>query len=222
MKNHMELFPQRIKMIRQTYDLSLAEMAALLNIPDRGTLYNWERGKSYPLFEALNLIADTFSISIDWLSGRSNTPYTKESVLLGEEAVRQFLIDLGSTLKYKYELLHSTLDNPFIIDPSYSDPNSRIIKYSLGVRANISILFRLVTIPHYYWYLYYRDNGFKKRGIIDKVKEALGLSQPEKFDAPNKKEITRAQDLAALFSSPQKPVYDLEKSFQDSLETAED
>ena len=84
MENHIDLFPQRIKLIRQTYDLSLSEMAALLNIPDRGTLYNWERGKSYPLFEALNLIADTFSISIDWLSGRSNTPYTKESVLLGD------------------------------------------------------------------------------------------------------------------------------------------
>ena len=170
------------------------------------------------MFEALNLIADTFSITTDWLSGRSNTLYTNESVLLGEEFLRQQIIELGSTLKNKYELL-AMFDNPYVVDHSYLQTDSRIVKYSLGVRANICILSRLVTVPHLYWFIYYQDNGFKKRGIIDKVKEVLGLGKPERFDPPNKKEIKRAENLAALFSCTDQPVYDLEKAFQDSLKT---
>lgn len=65
----MEVFAQRLKLLRQACGLSQARLAELLDVLPRS--YNrWERGGHVPHAEMLVKIADALQVSIDELLGR--------------------------------------------------------------------------------------------------------------------------------------------------------
>ena len=66
----MELFPERLKALRQEKNTTQRAIANYLNITD--TAYGfYEQGKNYPNMDILIRLADYFEVSLDYLVGRS-------------------------------------------------------------------------------------------------------------------------------------------------------
>ena len=63
------VFPQRLKQLRQKKGLTQQKLAEILGIK-RNTYSDWENGKTEPSFENLVKLADLFEVSLDWLFGR--------------------------------------------------------------------------------------------------------------------------------------------------------
>lgn len=63
------VFPQRLKQLRQKKGLTQQKLAEILGIK-RNTYSDWENGKTEPGFENLIKLADLLEVSIDWLFGR--------------------------------------------------------------------------------------------------------------------------------------------------------
>lgn len=62
------VFPARLKMLRQELDLTQNEMAAIIDVPTR-TYSNWEQGRSFPSVERLPHLAAFFDVTVDYLLG---------------------------------------------------------------------------------------------------------------------------------------------------------
>lgn len=63
------VFPQRLKQLRQKKGLTQQKLAEILGIK-RNTYSDWENGKTEPGFENLIKLADLLEVSLDWLFGR--------------------------------------------------------------------------------------------------------------------------------------------------------
>ncbi|MCL5058337.1 MAG: helix-turn-helix transcriptional regulator [Actinobacteria bacterium] len=63
-------FAKRLKILREEKKLSQRELAKLMNMAP-STLAMYEVGKREPNYEMLNRIADFFSVTTDYLLGRS-------------------------------------------------------------------------------------------------------------------------------------------------------
>ena len=87
MADYMESFSIKLKILRNSYDLSLAELAGLLSLNTRASLYDWENKRSFPAMENLISLANIFGISLEWLLGRSKDVYTEDSLRSGEIAL---------------------------------------------------------------------------------------------------------------------------------------
>ena len=72
----MKKFAQRLKELREYYDMTQAEVAAYLNFSS-AAISNYECGAREPGIEELILLADFFHVSLDYLVGRIN--YSIES-----------------------------------------------------------------------------------------------------------------------------------------------
>lgn len=66
----MELFPARLKCLRQQRNLTQAELSQAIGIT-QGLLSHYEAGQKEPRLTALIKIADYFHVSIDYLAGRT-------------------------------------------------------------------------------------------------------------------------------------------------------
>lgn len=130
-----EIFAERLKLLRKVYGLNLQRLSSLVSIilpVSQATINHWENKRRVPALSAIQSIADVFSVSLDWLSGRSDVPYTeslmcsleRENCPLKVEAPDESIITLWPA---------RTATAP----KEYLDEKSRHIYYSLGVRANI-------------------------------------------------------------------------------------
>ncbi len=68
------LLSRRLRQLRIAKDLTQEELASKLNIA-RGTLANWEVGRTTPDPETMQLLADFFGVSTDYLLGRTDDPH---------------------------------------------------------------------------------------------------------------------------------------------------
>lgn len=68
---------KRLAELRNQKGLSQYELAERLGF-SRGKLANYEQGSRQPDYGTLEIIADFFNVSIDYLVGRSNTPNMSE------------------------------------------------------------------------------------------------------------------------------------------------
>jgi len=73
----MVSFSDRLKGQRKSKGLTQKQIADLLGITERG-YQNYEIDKSTPNYEMLLKLADYFEVSLDYLTGRSNTPTRQE------------------------------------------------------------------------------------------------------------------------------------------------
>ena len=69
----MVLFPQRLKELRTSRNLSLQELADIVNM-SKSSVYMWETGEREPGLEILEAIADYFNVDYDYLIGKSDIP----------------------------------------------------------------------------------------------------------------------------------------------------
>lgn len=67
------MFPKTLKKLRIKHKLSQQEMADFLGITRQG-YGKYENGGSQPSFEMLEVIANRFNVTTDYLLGRSTTP----------------------------------------------------------------------------------------------------------------------------------------------------
>lgn len=67
----------RIRTVRGTR--SQEELASIFNV-NRATIGSWEIGRREPDIDHLIKLADLAGVSLDWLSGRDNTPPEKARI----------------------------------------------------------------------------------------------------------------------------------------------
>lgn len=137
--NFSEKFVNNFLAIRNAYHLSTTEMAKLLRFKSSTSITNFEKGRASLPIDAVHILCNTFCVSADWLLGRTNTPYTEESVEASEKilAKKLDLVDKRNRLglgKYKTYLQE--------LDEDGKD------YYSLAVRANIVYLISSVQLPY--------------------------------------------------------------------------
>lgn len=66
----MSVFSERLRLLRETRQLTQARLATLLEVDPR--VYNrWEKGAATPQFDTVIHIADILKVSLDELAGRS-------------------------------------------------------------------------------------------------------------------------------------------------------
>jgi len=66
----MSAFAERLRLLRETRQMTQTRLASLLEINPR--VYNrWERGTAIPQFDTVMRIADILQVSLDELAGRS-------------------------------------------------------------------------------------------------------------------------------------------------------
>lgn len=139
-----EIFANRIKSLRICHDLSVSQLAELLSLKSKGSISAFESQRGFPSYETLVYIADLFAVSLDWLTGRSDTPYVHE-ILLKQESHILKIGDHPSIINYPelgyfYRAIWEINKNP-----KYSDPQTRDY-FPLAVRANI--LFSLTVLNY--------------------------------------------------------------------------
>ena len=80
----LNILQQRLKTIRNTYQFTVNDAAALCGVGKSAVNY-WENGKRIPAINGLYGIATAYGVSIDWLCGMSDEQYTTASVACGEK-----------------------------------------------------------------------------------------------------------------------------------------
>ena len=66
----MSAFAERLRLLRETRQMTQTRLAALMEVNPR--VYNrWERGTAIPQFDTVMRIADILQVSLDELAGRS-------------------------------------------------------------------------------------------------------------------------------------------------------
>lgn len=109
----LEYHKERIQKLINLYNLKNTEIAKLTKT-DKNTIKSYLQSDRFPTTKTVLAFATTFGISLDWLYGITDTPYTKETIKIAEnECYMKFQI----TVPYR--------------------PNT---EYSLEARANLIIL----------------------------------------------------------------------------------
>lgn len=67
----MTLFAERLTLLRNEQKLSQDALGKQIGV-SRYAIYTYEKGKAYPTVEGLIALADYFSVSLDYLVGRSD------------------------------------------------------------------------------------------------------------------------------------------------------
>lgn len=224
MKNYKESFSIKLKILRNTYGLSLAELAKILNMNTRGSLYDWENKRSFPSMENLIFLTNFFGVSLEWLLGRSSDIYTENSIYIGEIALYTeidddyingqevgecYRVDFLRAIEHISGKEYLNLDGLNIINYSsrieyYVNHNNHKTSYSLPVRANLLVLLRLVPLGDLYWahhHIIYGKYSKHKRDVLSLTKNdlrsAIGI-KAENYKAPGKKARERAINLVKL------------------------
>ncbi|MCH5339638.1 MAG: helix-turn-helix transcriptional regulator [Acetatifactor sp.] len=82
-----------LKQLREENGLAQKEVAAILHVSN-GTMSNYENGIHSPNLDTLCAIADYYGVSVDYLLGRTESPYTEkelEQCISGTYTVNDFL-----------------------------------------------------------------------------------------------------------------------------------
>lgn len=73
------LFPGRLKSLRQELSIRQSEMAKILGVP-LTTYANWEQGRSFPSVDRLPRIAAFFDVTVDYLMGANRDTVNRRIV----------------------------------------------------------------------------------------------------------------------------------------------
>lgn len=147
-KNKIDLkIGERLKILREAYHLKAKDVAQMCNITYRN-YQKYENGISEPPLSRLVIISMYTGISLDWICGISNEPYTEGYITSLEKKLWSYDINNNPiiTIKVHNDILDRVediqiypYDNLSIIK-EYADINKRKCNYSLAARANIIFL----------------------------------------------------------------------------------
>lgn len=131
-----EKFIYRYRQIRYSYGMRNAQMIKLLELKSQSSITNIDKGDSLPSLDFICSISKIYGVSIDYLFGISDIPYTEESVLAAERAFFTKIEAIYPISKKTLEFYHYYFDE--LTRPKY---------YSLPCRANILTLSYFFGIP---------------------------------------------------------------------------
>ncbi len=195
------IFGLRLRILRTTYKLSLAEFAALFGLKSTGAIADLEAGRHGPTFELFIRIANVFGVSLDWLAGRSESVYTLDSITMAEKSVLDIPLAFPDNYKEEYAVYFKSKDL------SEDFP-------SFGVRANIAVLLRIVKAVDVYYFMD-SQRGLADKIIFDSIRKLLKIPDLIELKKPTKKAMERNQALDQLLRQvKRKPAYDVEEAFQ--------
>lgn len=72
----MKLFGEKLKMLRNNYNMSQAELAEAMYV-SRSAVAKWEQDRGFPNIDSLQLISNKFGVSIDELLSNDATEYAQ-------------------------------------------------------------------------------------------------------------------------------------------------
>ena len=192
--------------MRLGYRLSLEDAACILNTKSRVTIFRIEKSINFPSIELLNRISNIFSLSLDWLFGKSEIVYL-ESHLLQNETYILKIIDFINTKSTTCKLLKEL---PF----EYLNKNEREKHYSLPVRANILFLLYCLLLS----YLVSLNNLGLLTDEACEFIQAAGFLDVTSYNSGNfianflrqDEYINALQDLLASRNQDAEPIFDFE------------
>lgn len=123
---------QRLKILRTSYQLPVFEAEWVCGV-SRSALNSWERGERIPSADGLYQISTSFGISLDWLFGISQIPYTHDSIILAESiqqpdvAITKVIGSYSSSYNFDDTLCRDYFDK------------SKRETYELAARGNILV-----------------------------------------------------------------------------------
>lgn len=108
------LFPEKLRALRQTHQLTQAELARLLGLAKQGYISNLEAGRKTPSLELVVRIADVFGVSTDYLLDNSPVEYRSslDRTISAPPSVASPPRLFGAKLRYlrlKYQLSQADL-----------------------------------------------------------------------------------------------------------------
>jgi len=122
-------FPKKIRLLREVHNLSTIQVAEFFSFKVNASISDLEVGRVNPTLATLDTIVNFFSVSIDWLAGKSSIIYQEEILNAIEDELRADMITNNPQLYY-YQLLTWWIRG----SKRYSQ---RKQVFSLPVRANI-------------------------------------------------------------------------------------
>ncbi len=187
-----DIFAERFTLLRSVYKFTYKDLGSALGL-NANTITEWAVSKrNFPNPDKLVLVANLYSVSVDWLLGRTNEIYNGKVLLSIEEK------DTLSILKQIYQ----------IIPNDYEDAELRQSTYSLGIRANIitlaySSLYSAISLV--------LGNDFYKR---DDFAERI-VANHNAILVMQTKLLTDRDNFVykMLFKELTKPVFDVESAF---------
>ena len=136
-----KIFQKRLYSLRKfVYGISCQELEVMTeNLVSRSAVNNWEKGERLPYFDGMQIIASCFGVSMDWLCGISNIPYTEESVNNakniylndGEKTYRNYTINKKSLDMYNLEVQANIIVLLRYKEFAFSNPKIHNYKYQL-------------------------------------------------------------------------------------------
>lgn len=127
-------FPKRLKELRLAHGETQKDLANAIEV-GRTTISEYESGKIVPKQEGLLKLANHFNVSVDYLTGVSNTPATR----------KQNVSDLDSLLNTIHYILLDEYDTPVTYENEVLSSRQKIIVDQLieQLRDNIEMLLQL-------------------------------------------------------------------------------
>ena len=127
-------FSKRLKELRLAHGETQKELANAIEV-GRTTISEYESGKIVPKQEGLLRLANHFNVSVDYLTGVSNTPATR----------KQNVSDLDSLLNTIHYILLDEYDTPVTYEDKKLSSRQKIIIDQLieQLRDNIEMLLQL-------------------------------------------------------------------------------
>ena len=185
------IFKSNMKKIRQSYELTLNEMAEIIGINSRSAICEMENPKIKKRIslEKVLEVVNIFGISMDWLFSGKGSIYNEYTI----EATEKELLKTAGFIKPS--MLKLT------IPEYYKDEKQRKNHYNINERANIIYRLRLYLIPI-----------IKAMLITEEGLPGMELNEENIIDGKNsiytKKRNKNTEALKALLESrPQKAVY---------------
>ena len=127
-------FAKRLKELRLAHGESQNDLSDAIEV-GRTTISEYESGKIVPKQEGLLRLANHFNVSVDYLTGVSNTPATR----------KQNVSDLDSLLNTIHYILLDEYDTPVTYEGEQLSSRQKIIVDQLieQLRDNIEMLLQL-------------------------------------------------------------------------------
>lgn len=87
------MFADRIKRLRNEKGISQQELARIVGKTQQAIAI-WEKGQYEPDHDALNMLADYFGVTIDYLLGRTDDPSPKDGQHVNDDEALEYLDEL--------------------------------------------------------------------------------------------------------------------------------
>ena len=135
-------FATRLTTLRGAYDVSMNELTSFLFLKNISSVAAYESGKSFPSYEILLQTALFFGVSVDWLVGISDIPYTDESIAAGYKAVveRQNRIDPDNTIGNVIAVVTAHMNQEKFVEQLFDSHKKRTPEEEEQYREKIRVM----------------------------------------------------------------------------------